>query len=116
VAPLKRKRRLDSLILIKIILSLSADVFRGPGSKHLEEWKKMKDELDHINRKSLKTKDMKTIETAEKLEDLENTSSRALMFTAIKDLFAFSMRALNLCKTIADTKDHKFCPTGFLQL
>ena len=82
----------------------------------MEEWKKMKDELDHINRKSLKTKDMKTIETAEKLEDLENTSSRALMFTAIKDLFAFSMRALNLCKTIADTKDHKFCPTGFLQL
>ncbi|CAL8292392.1 unnamed protein product [Arctogadus glacialis] len=71
----------------------------------MEEWKKMKDELDHINRKSLKTKDMKTIETAEKLEDLENTSSRAFMFTAIKDLFAFSMRALNLCKTIADTKD-----------
>ena len=55
----------------------------------MKEVNVMADELDHMNKNLLKLKGKKTIEAAT-FGDLETTSTRTMMFIAIKDLFAFS--------------------------
>ena len=63
----------------------------------------MEDELEAINRKSFKGKN--SIESAKVLSDIETTNKREGMFIVVKELYAFSKRALNLAKSVQDTQN-----------
>ena len=56
----------------------------------------MTDELENFNKKALKGK---TIESAKLLADLTSNNSRELLFNVVKDLYAFSKKAVTLIKT-----------------
>ena len=59
--------------------------------------KSMTEELDDLNRKSLKG--TYTIESAKAVADIPTNNSREHLFNIVKDLFSFSKRALNLVQS-----------------
>lgn len=70
----------------------------------MKRWNEMKEELEIINKKSLKGKS--TIEGATVLGDIDTTNKRDDLFSVIKELYNFSRKALNLAKPSETTNGH----------
>ena len=70
----------------------------------MEQWNKMKEELERINNKGFKGKS--TIESAKVLSDIDNTNKRDDMFTLIKELYTTAKKYLDLAKPSETTNGH----------
>ena len=69
----------------------------------MEEWIKMKDELENLNKNS--TKGRKTLESANTLQDIDSTNTREYLFNVVKDLYNFSKKVVNSSKPGANEQD-----------
>ena len=69
----------------------------------MEEWVKMKDELDNLNKNS--TKGKKTLESANTIQDIDSTNTREYLFNVVKDLYKFSKKVISSSKPRANEQD-----------